>query len=225
MVEVAEEYGALVHAHLYEPQAIRSALSAGVHVFHHVGSAGNPPYDEELLLQVAHSNVPVIQTISHRVWVFPATVAFPGRLRDPAMRKDLPADVWEELQRSFRDFQRLPYFDTTSRQIRNSRVAARQWIAAGAVIGVGTDAASPLNFHTEAMWREMSALVESGMTPSQVISAATKTNARILGLFHELGSIEPGKLADVLVVRGNPLERIETLARVSHVVKSGKMVR
>lgn len=225
VVAVANERGVLVHAHLYEPEAIRAALSAGVHVFHHVGSGGNPPYDEELLRDVAHQGVPIIQTISHRIWVYPATVAFPGRLRDRAMREDLPADVWDELQRSYRDFERLSYFDTTERQIRNSAVAARQWIDAGAVIGVGTDAASPLNFHTEAMWREMAALVESGMTPIQVISAATKTNAEILGLSRNLGTLAPGMIADVLVVRGNPLADVEVLARVDYVVKGGVTVR
>jgi imidazolonepropionase-like amidohydrolase len=88
-------------------------------------------------------------------------------------------------------------------------------------MGVGTDAASPLNMHLEAIWREMSALVDSGMTPIQVISAATKTNAEILGVFAERGSLERGKQADILVVAGNPLEDIEALGRVALVAKGG----
>lgn len=58
------------------------------------------------------------------------------------------------------------------------------------------------------IWREMSAVVDCGMTPNQVISAATKTNAEILGVFAERGSMEPGKQADVLAVAGNLLEDI-----------------
>jgi imidazolonepropionase-like amidohydrolase len=77
--------------------------------------------------------------------------------------------------------------------------------------------------HLEAIWREMSALVDSGMTPIQVISAATKTNAEILGVFAERGSLEPGKQADILVVAGNPLEDIEVLGRVALVAKGGAM--
>ena len=88
-------------------------------------------------------------------------------------------------------------------------------------MGVGTDAASPLNMHTEAMWREMSALVEVGMTPIQVISAATKTNAEILGQIDELGTIEVGKLADIIIVDGNPLRNIEVLDFVDVVIKDG----
>ena len=69
----------------------------------------------------------------------------------------------------------------------------------------------------------MSALVDSGMTPIQVISAATKTNAEILGVFAERGSLEPGKQADILVVEGNPLEDIEVLGRVALVAKGGAL--
>ena len=69
----------------------------------------------------------------------------------------------------------------------------------------------------------MSALVDSGMTPIQAISAATKTNAEILGVFAQRGSLEPGKQADILVVAGNPLEDIEVLGRVALVAKGGAM--
>ena len=88
-------------------------------------------------------------------------------------------------------------------------------------MGVGTDAASPLNMHTEAMWREMSALVESGMTPIQAISSATKTNAEIIGLEDRIGTIEVGKLADIIIVDGNPLRNIEVLDQVEIVIKDG----
>ena len=71
------------------------------------------------------------------------------------------------------------------------------------------------------MWRGMSALVESGITPMRVISAATKTNAEILGQIDELGTIEVGKLADIIIVDGNPLRNIEVLDYVDIVIKDG----
>ena len=100
-----------------------------------------------------------------------------------------------------------------------------QFIDAGAYMGVGTDAASPLNMHNEAMWREMSALVESGMTPIQVISAATRTNAEILGQFDQLGTIEPGKLADIIAINGNPLQDIKQMENVSLIIKDGQIYK
>ena len=223
-VREAHRQGLPVHTHLYAPDDIRAALRAGVDVLQHVGSAGNPPYAPELVTEIAHRGVPVVQTMAHRIWVFPATVAFPERLQDARLRAGLPVDIYSELQASFRTFERLGYFASTPRQIRNSRVSARQFIEAGAVLGVGTDAASPLNFHTEAMWRELEALVQSGMTPLQALSAATKTNAEILGIFETVGSLEPGKSADILVVSGNPLADIRVLDRVHLVVAGGRLI-
>jgi imidazolonepropionase-like amidohydrolase len=221
VVDEAHRQNVKVHAHLYRPEAIRAAIATGVDVFQHVGSARNPAYDDELISEIAHKNIPIVQTISHRIWVYPATVAFPERLYDPVHQKDMPADIYAEVIDSFKDFHRLPYFHEIGRETRNSKIAARQFIAAGAYIGVGTDAASPLNFHTEAIWREISALVDSGMTPIEVITAATKTNAEILGQFDRLGTIEAGKLADLIVVDGNPLADINALAHVDIVVKDG----
>ena len=224
VVEVAHARGIAVHSHLYRPENIRAALRAGVDVLQHVGSGGNPPYDESLVLEIAHAGIPIVQTIAHRIWVYPATVAFPARLQDERLRNDFPPDVYQEVQRSFKNFERLDYFRSTGRQIRNSRVAARQFIEAGAVMGVGTDAASPMNFHTEAMWRELEALVESGMTPLQALSAATRVNAEILGLADRTGTVEPGKAADLVVVSGNPLASMRALDRVHLVIAEGRLI-
>jgi imidazolonepropionase-like amidohydrolase len=60
-----------------------------------------------------------------------------------------------------------------------------------------------------------------GMTPARAIAAATRVNAQIIGKGRELGSIEPGKIADIIVVNGNPLFDITALSHVEVVVKDG----
>jgi imidazolonepropionase-like amidohydrolase len=210
-----------VHAHVYEPADVRNALEAGIDVLTHAGSAGTPPYDPELVKAIVVEGRPVVITAAHRVWVYPATIEFPERLQDPQLKEDFGPQIWEEVQTSLRNFPRLDYFATTDRQMSFGRASLKQWIDAGAVMGMGTDSGTPMNFHTEALWRELRAHVDVGMPPQRAINAATRVNARILGQERELGTIEPGKLADVIVVRGNPLFDITALGHVEIVVKGG----
>lgn len=221
VVNTAHRRGVEVHSHLYAPGDMWAAIRGGTDVIQHAGSGGNPPYTDDLIAEIAHRGIPVVQTMAHRIWVYPATLEFPERLQDARLKQDLPPDLYREFQRSFEDFHRNSYFRTTPRQMRNSKIAARQFIEGGAVIGMGTDSGSPMNFHTEAAWREISALVDSGMTPLAAISASTKTGAEVIGRGRELGTIEPGKLADIIVVEGNPLFDINALGYVRMVVKDG----
>jgi len=221
VVKAAHSRGVKVHSHLYKVPAMEDAIAAGVDVLQHVGSAKMPPYPEALLRKIAEDRIPVVQTIAHRIWVYPATEANPGRLNTPELEADMGPDVFAEMQRSFKNFRALSYFRHTPDEIRHSKVNARQFIDANAYMGVGTDAASPMNFHTEAIWREMSALVDSGMTPARAITAATKTGAEIIGMGRELGTLEAGKLADIIIVDGNPLADIHTLDYVAVTIKGG----
>jgi imidazolonepropionase-like amidohydrolase len=72
---------------------------------------------------------------------------------------------------------------------------------------------------------EMWAFVQAGMTPLEALRVATLNPAQTLGLDRDLGSLEPGKLADFAVLDANPLERIENSERVSLVVKNGVAYR
>jgi imidazolonepropionase-like amidohydrolase len=97
----------------------------------------------------------------------------------------------------------------------------KQWIQSGAVIGMGTDNGTPLNFHTDALWRELKAFADEGMPPLQAIGDATRVNAGIMGK-KDLGTIEPGKLADIIVVPDDPLyDNLTDLGHVLDVIKGG----
>jgi hypothetical protein len=204
---------------------VRDAFEAGVDVLTHVGSAGMPTYDPALVKAIAVKGTPVVVTAAHRVSLFPATVAFPERLQDPQLKADFGPQIWEEVQTSLKGFQRLPYFSTTDYEMSFAHDSLKQWIDSGAVMGMGTDSGTPMNFHTEALWREIKAHVDTGMPPQRAISSATRINAGILGKANELGTIEPGKLADVLVVRGDPLFDITALGNVEVVVKDGRVYK
>jgi imidazolonepropionase-like amidohydrolase len=93
---------------------------------------------------------------------------------------------------------------------------------AGVTIAFGTDCGvSPHGSNA----LEFVYMVEAGMPELAAIRSATLTSAELLGAEDELGSISPGKLADIIAVNGNPLEDISLLQRVSFVMKDGRVVR
>jgi len=226
IVEAAHAHRIRVHAHVYAEQDVRHALEAGVDVLQHVGSAGTaPPYSPELIRDIVNAGRPVVVTAAHRAWVYPDTAAFPERLQDPEMKKLFPPEIFAEIQDSLKNWPALGYFQRTDREMLYRERGVKQFIESGAVMGMGTDSGTPMNFHSEALWREIKVHVDMGMTPQRAIAAATRVNAQIIGKGRELGTIEPGKLADIIVVKGNPLFDIVALSNVEMVVKDGTVFK
>lgn len=228
IVDAAHKHRIKVHAHVYAERDVRNALESGVDVLTHVGSAGTtPPYSPEMIQDIVNAGRPVVITAAHRSWLFPDTVAFPERLQDPQLKRDFSVipGLYDEVQHSLEHFQSLSYFDRTDREVFFRERGLKQFIESGAVMGMGTDSGTPMNFHTEALWREIKAHVDMGMSPLRAIMAATRVNARrVLGL-EDRGTIERGKLADIIVVNGNPLFDIVALSHVEVVVKDGRVVK
>ena len=90
---------------------------------------------------------------------------------------------------------------------------------AGLPIVAGTDVGVP--GHT--LHRELELYVKAGLTPMEAIQAATLTPARVMKIEKEVGTIEPGKRADILIVEGNPLEDISNIRRTELVVSHGRL--
>ena len=72
---------------------------------------------------------------------------------------------------------------------------------------------------------EIESMQEAGMTPMQVIMAATKHAANVCNLEQEIGTLEPGKIADILVVRKNPLEDVHALRDIALVMHNVVIIR
>ena len=73
--------------------------------------------------------------------------------------------------------------------------------------------------------REIEWMQQAGMTPMQIIAAATKNGARSCNLQDQTGTLEAGKLADVLVVDGNPLADIQVLTKARKVLRGGNLIQ
>ncbi len=109
---------------------------------------------------------------------------------------------------------KIPVFhrDSFSRAVRK-----------GVKIAFGTDAGGFPWEHNQAL--EFTYMTKNGMTPMQALRAATVTSAELMGLSDQVGSLEAGKLADVIAVPGNPLSDITVMERVSFVMKEGSVIK
>ena len=99
----------------------------------------------------------------------------------------------------------------------------RAALDAGANIAMGSDAGTAFNDHGRS-WREASFMVRHGMRPMDAIVAATRNGADLLGLGGRIGTVEPGKIADLIVVEGDPLADISRLGNVACTIQDGRVV-
>jgi len=120
------------------------------------------------------------------------------------------------------------YYGSTSRRFSMSAQANfdlfKKMKAAGVVMGVGTDTIGGAHRYVPAMYiAELKWFVKGGYTIPEALKAATMTNAKLLDMDDKLGSLEPGKLADVIVVDGKPDENLDDLQKVDLVIKDGRV--
>ena len=94
---------------------------------------------------------------------------------------------------------------------------------AGVPILAGTDTGNPFCFPGFSLHDELALLVIAGLTPVEALRAATLNPAKFLGLDKTLGTIEPGKIADLVLLDANPLEDIRNTQRINAVVTNGRL--
>jgi imidazolonepropionase-like amidohydrolase len=115
-------------------------------------------------------------------------------------------------------------WDLILRALPVIRENAAKLVGARPTIGFGTDSGGSQFAVFGRIHEELDNLLQAGFSPLEVLRSATVVNARILRLEDKLGSLEPGKLADLIVVDGDPLVDISTLRQVWMVVKEGRVV-
>lgn len=186
-----------VMAHATNPEAVQAAVQLGAHSVEHGYIMDQTCLD--LLLE-------------HDVWYVP-TLAISHLTHDQA------SDRWERQWVA----QRNLAADLSCR----AEAAAdehRTWFQRALESGVKMALGSDIRPLREAALLEMGLWVKDGASPWQTLVAATKHAAELCGVGDDLGTVEPGKLADLIVVAGNPLDNIQHLRRLLLVFKEGHVV-
>ncbi len=115
---------------------------------------------------------------------------------------------------------------------REARLAPRRAImaenlrrvhAAGIPVAMGTDAGNPLTLHGPSVYAEMEAMQAAGLAALVVLRAATQNAARAMDRLDAFGTIEAGKIADLLVVEADPAQDIANLRRLRYVMRGGEL--
>jgi imidazolonepropionase-like amidohydrolase len=227
VVETAHKAGKPVVAHGHREDEIRIGLKHGVDCFEHTGLATEPGYPEDILQGLRKRNqtlgwCPTVEGLFLSAYT---ADTFPGRLDDPRWQAGLAPDVVKDIRDSLRNITGLPYFQLVRRRLPTLAAKFKQLRETGVTLLVGTDSGIPGNFHTDSTWRELATWVDLGMTPMQAIAGATRWPAVWLKREKDLGTLAPGRYADVIAVRGDVLTHIALLQNVDVVVKNGVRVK
>jgi imidazolonepropionase-like amidohydrolase len=194
---ICQQRGYAVMAHAANPEAVKAALRLGAHTVEH-----GYIMDEECIQLFRECGAWYIPTlgITH-LTPSQATTSWEKRWVD---ERGLTPDLIKRAEAAVEDH----------------RAWFRRALQAGVKMALGSDL-RPLR---DAVPLEMGLWVKDGATPWQTLLAATKHAAEVCGVGHDLGTVEIGKLADLIVVRRNPLEDIHHLRTLELVFKAGRLV-
>jgi imidazolonepropionase-like amidohydrolase len=221
-----------------EPRLMREQVQAGSRFATPSGShALEVAWERELAATQSDRNTAqlIATMLRNRTWQVPTLIllredAYPtaearGATEDTL--KFVPHSItqkWYQGAEKQDEFATQAEFALRERLLARSMQVVKQMVAAGVPIMAGTDSAAPYVVPGFALHEEMGLLVRAGLTPMQTLQAATKNPAEFLGKLESQGTIEKGKIADLVLLDGDPLADIENVERIRGVFVRGKLL-
>lgn len=232
VVDMAHRHRLPVVAHSHRPEEIRRGLAAGVDGFEHTGLSSAPEYPEDVVKAIRERTAkmslgplfwtPTIEGLLNYEYLRDN----PEELDNTSWHEGLPRNIIDDIRKSIQHPDRLPYFQLTPARRPTLARKFKQLQEAGVVLLVGTDSGIPMKFHSQSTWKELDAWVNIlGVDPMTAIRGATYWPSLAMKVDREVGTITPGKYADIIAVKGDVLRHIALLQRVDIVVKRGVRYR
>ena len=222
---IAESHrlGLRVAVHATELETARAAVNAGADILVH--SVDDAPADDAFVASLKAHRVVYIPTliVMNDYWeTYSQELSLSApelALGDPAATGSLTdlrhlADVPPGIANLIKAAKPVPLPKIAMDNLKKIQ-------AAGITVAAGTDAGNTGTLHGPSLFRELSVMVQSGLSPQEVLTDATLHGAEAMGKAKELGSIEAGKAADMVLLDGDPLADISNLARIHSVIKGG----
>jgi imidazolonepropionase-like amidohydrolase len=228
VVAEAHRLGKPVVAHAHRPEEIRRALAAGVDCLEHTGLATAPEYPPDIIALLRERTA---KMSLGPLWWTPTVEGLlnyeyfrdnPEALDDPAWQEGLPKDIVDDVKKSIEHPDRLPYYQLTPARRPTLKHKFTQLRESGVTLLIGTDSGIPMNFHSHSTWRELDAWVtDFGVDPMTAIRAATYWPSVAMKVDRQVGTVTPGKYADIIAVRGDVMRYMALLQRVDIIIKHG----
>jgi imidazolonepropionase-like amidohydrolase len=220
IIDEAHRHGLKVNAHVFYHRDAEALVEAGVDALAHL--VRDREMDDALVASIVRRGVYVMPNLGSTERGIHASV--PPWFDEPGLsallRETVPSPVIDRMRRSFTTRDAAAVAGARERYGILQR-SLRRLAQAGARIVLGADTGLEDHFFGYAEQRELEAMVGAGMTPAQVIVAATSRSAEYLGL-PWMGRLAPGASADFLVLTGNPLDDIRRTRAIEAVYFDGR---
>jgi imidazolonepropionase-like amidohydrolase len=221
VIDAAHQHGIKTAAHIFYLGDAKALVESGLDALAH--SVRDAPVDDALIsLMKKRGAWQAAATLTRELSTFvyadrPKWLDDPFFTRSvaPGVTATLKSDQYRKRMAADPDFARLPGFLETAK--RNLKRLAD----AGVKFGFGTDTGPPARFPGYFEHMEMQLMVDAGLTPMQVLQAATRSSAEFLGESKNLGTLEAGRWADLVVLDRNPLEDIGNTRSIQQVYIAG----
>jgi imidazolonepropionase-like amidohydrolase len=213
IVEEAHARGVPVRAHVFEPYLLEDiVLPAGVDVIEHSPFPILSPEEETSVLEHEDPPTQLFDVVAPEFERLLGRVVEQGIVMVPTLDQNI-GTLFKKPDRS-----------PIEQIVVDVHVeAVHRFHALDGVIAVGNDYGAITGVELGMPLTEMKLLLAAGLTPLGIIEASTRNAAFVCGQGHRLGTLEPGKLADVIIIDGDPSADLEAMDRVLAVVKGGEI--